>query len=104
MTEILEKIQRLLIRIAHLFGRRFGAFVAHKFEWTAFITDEFAHAHANSCPSPDVETLLRIGGLVKRCRACRTLVGIKFSCWETEDGFMPAEVMKWFKEELARGK
>lgn len=79
-----------------------GRWVLHRLGFRAFLSETFTRAHAPDCARSSVTFDLRPHGWVKRCDGCRQPIELHFACWETEDGYMPAEVTTWIAEELTR--
>ena len=77
-----------------------GRWLIGKLGWREFIKQTVTRQHAADCRGADVRYEPRPQGHVRRCAGCGLAVEMHFACWETDDGFMPPEVVRWMAEEI----
>jgi len=103
MVNACIKIKNYAVRLSYsVFGKRIGEFVGRKLGYRNLINDAFVHPHAPRCPAVNIESELKHGGMITRCKDCGIAIEIKLAVWETEPGRMPDDVAKWFLEELQK--
>ena len=93
-------VGRATLPLAHRINKSFGDWWGHRLGFHRWLHESWTYVHDAQCTSVRLEKLLRPGGWITKCETCGVTVEIRLSCWETPDGHIPPETVKWIMDEV----